>query len=159
MFYCSIYQVFPVFYAAMSNKTADPYEKLFTYIENNVFKLNPATFMADYETGLRKSINKCYVFAVLYGCWYHYKAAVRRNCSRTLYRLIAEHPIAGTIYRMLLNLPLLPSNNINDGYLIIKTIARSNNLFQKFKNLFEYFEGFWLQVVNKLYSFMFLIFK
>lgn len=131
----------------MSNKSAEAYKKLFDYIENNVFKLEPTSFMADYEGGIRKAINSCYINAILYGCWYHFKCAVRKHCRGFLFQIIAENPIAGMIYRMLLNLPLSPSGKIYEGFQIIKRIARENYLFEDFKNIFKYFENFWLQVV------------
>lgn len=137
-----------MFYALMSNKSAEAYEKLFGYIEENVFKLNPTSFMADYEGGIRKMINNLYPNAILLGCWYHFKAAVRRNCGRSLLLTIADNPNAGMVYRMLLNLPLLPPNKIEEGYGIIKRIAKECILFKCFKHIFEYFENFWLRVVN-----------
>lgn len=112
----------------MSNKSAEAYEKLFRYIEDNVFKLKPKSFMADHEGGIRKAINKCYINATLSGCWYHFKAAVRRNCSRYLLQIIAECPIAGTIYRMLF-LPLLPSNKVEEGFQTICSQILSKSLY------------------------------
>lgn len=132
----------------MSNKTADAYKKLFRYIEDNVFKLNPTSFMADFEGGIRKAITEFYINAILRGCWFHFKAAVRRNVSRQLLEIIAESTMAATIYRMLLSLPLLPSDKINEGFQIIKRITATNKLFKAFQTFFEYFENFWLQMVN-----------
>lgn len=134
----------------MSNKSAEAYEKVFNYIENNVnkkFKLKPTSFMADWEGGIRSAINHLYSDASLHGCWTHFRAAVRRNCSRYLLQTIADNPTAGTIYRMLLNLPLLPRDKIVEGFKIIGRIANHNHLNADFKKIFTYFQNYWLKLV------------
>lgn len=132
----------------MTNKSTDAYTDVFNYIEENVFNLRPASFMTDFESGMRAAINKCYPNAVLHGCWYHFKAAVRRRCLKEgLYMMIAENPSARKIYRMLLNLPLLPPSSIEEGFTIIVNIARSERLFKYFNKVFGYFKSYWLQQV------------
>lgn len=133
----------------MSGKSAELYKQVFQYIENNVFKMKPSQFMTDFEAGMRKAIEECYPNAILHGCWYHFCAAIRRKLvTLQLYQLIVEVPSAMAIYRMILNLPLLPSEFILEGFQVIKKIARDRKLYKQFKSLFEYFENFWLQLVR-----------
>lgn len=120
---------------------------LFDYIESKVFEMKPAAFMADFEGGIRSAVNKCYPNAALHGCWFHYKMAVRKKCGRDLHEVIANNPTAGTIYRMLLNLPLLPPNRITTAFEIIKKRAMKKKLYKHFADLFEYFNNFWLELV------------
>lgn len=133
----------------MSNKSAVTYEKVFTYIENNIFKLEPAMFMCDFETGLRAAINKLYPNSALHGCWYHYSVCIRsRFIQLNMYRLITENLAARKIYKKMLRLPLLPTQSILEGFEIIKTESRAMRLFREFKSVFQYFEGFWIKLVR-----------
>lgn len=136
----------------MSSKSTEAYEAVFKFIENNVFKMNPSEFMTDFEAGMRKAINKCYPNAILRGCWYHFKAALRRRfISLHMFRLITDDSSARQIYRMLSNLPLLPPLAIAMGYAIIKEEARSAKLTKVFRKIFIYFERYWLQLVVGLH--------
>lgn len=136
----------------MASKSTSAYEAVFNYIENQIFSMKPAMFMTDFEGGMRKAINNCYPGAELHGCLYHYKAAVRRKfLSINMYGLITEDTNARKIYRMLTNLPLLPSQSIELGYEIIKEKAHSDQLAGEFRKIFKYFEEFWLQVVCIFY--------
>lgn len=132
----------------MSGKDAELYKEVFDYIEEKVFALNPASFMTDFEGGMRKAIVEKWKNAKLHGCWYHYCAAVRRRIgSLYLFRLLAENDDAMEIYRQLLSLPLLPAEMIEEGYVSIKRLAREKRLFKEFRDFFTYFEGFWMQLV------------
>lgn len=48
---------------------------------------------------------------------------------------------------MLMNLPLLPPDSIQKGYMYIKNDAIENEVFKELSELFEYFEDFWLRLV------------
>lgn len=138
----------------MTSKSTDAYKSVFNYIENNIFELKATSFMTDFESSMRAAINLCYPNADLYGCWYHFKAAVRRRCLQEgLSRMTKENPFAQTIYRMLLNLPLLPPESIEAGYKSIVEMAQNKNLLEGFKHIFLYFQNFWLRIVS-LFSFI-----
>lgn len=133
----------------MTNKTAKAYENVFKFIEEKVFKLQPAQFMSDFENGLRKAISNCFPDTPLYGCWYHYCAAVRRRLmTLNMYRVITDDHAGSVIYRMLLSLPLLPQERILDGFEFIKLKARGAGLFKTFKVFFKYFNEFWVKLVR-----------
>lgn len=137
-----------MFYVLMSGKSAKNYRAVFDYIEENLFKLEPDQFLTDFEAGMRKAIRLCYPSAILLGCWFHYCSAVRRKVIKLrLYRLIAENQNARAIYRKLLSWPLLPQNNMEEGYEVILAKANRNRLMKTFKKLFKYFEEFWLKQV------------
>lgn len=143
----------------MSGKSGDLYKNVFDYIEKQVFELKPARIMADFEAGLRNAINEYYPNAVLHGCWYHYTAAVRRKLlSLSMYELIMNVPSARIIYRMMLSLPLLPEKFIQTGFDIIKMEARERKLHQAYKEMFKYFEIFWMQLV-RLYHMLHVLYN
>lgn len=133
----------------MSHKNADTYERVFSYIENNVFKLKPSQFMCDFEAGLRLSINKCYPNALLHGCWFHFSVCIRsRHIQSNMYKLITENQAAKKIYRKMQLLPLLPSQSVLNGFDIIKKEARATGLFREFNDIFRYFETYWINLVR-----------
>lgn len=132
----------------MTNKRAETYEKIFEYIETHLFKLQPSQFMADFEKGIRKAIQNYFPQAALYGCWYHYCAAIRRRLMNlNMFRLITDDQGGIEVYRMLLSLPLLPKDRLLDGFEVVKRVARDNHLNKDFKKFFEYFDGFWMKLV------------
>lgn len=141
-------QLFPLFFVLMTDKKTKTYQKVFKYIEDNVFKLQPAQFMADFETGLRKAITSYFPDAPLYGCWYHYSASIRRRLmTLNMHRVITDDPAGLMIYRMMLSLPLLPRERILDGFDFVKNESRKNGLFKAFKEFFKYFNEFWIHLV------------
>lgn len=146
--------VIPIIYVLLSGKSCDLYLEVFKYIENNIFKLKPTRFMADFESGLRKAINEYYPQAILNGCWYHFCACIRRYfLSHQLYELICDVPIANVIYRSMMNLPLLPPESILAGYNIVKRWAKDNKLMKEFKPIFAYFDSFWMAMVSLVLKF------
>lgn len=141
--------VFPVAYIAMTDKKTETYESVFKFINSNVFAMQPATIMTDHEAGLRKALKSTFPGVKMYTCWYHYKAAVRRRAVRLrLFKLIKENEKARSIYRKILNLPLLPSEDIPKTYELIKKEAKKQKLDSQFKLFFKYFDGFWIKLVS-----------
>lgn len=139
------FQLFPLFFVLMMRKDTKSYENVFKYIEDNVFKFRAAQFMADFEKGLRKAISNYFTGTPLYGCWYHYCASVRRRLMTLhMHRVITDDPAASVIYRMLLSLPLLSRERIQDGFAFIEKEAR-----RTFKEFFKYFNEFWINLVCK----------
>lgn len=148
-FHLIILQIFPIFFALMTHKSAECYTDLFKYIENHVFQLQPAQVMTDWESALRLAINNVYPSTDIKGCWFHYCSAIRRKAEKVVkdFHLLKTDKNAYEIYRQLLSIPLLPSEYIEDGYHAVKHKARFDGLFEKFKALFEYYEEQWLKVV------------
>lgn len=133
----------------MTDKSAASYIAVFSYIENNLFKLQPSQFMADFESGLRAAISNFYPTTQLNGCWFHYCSSLRRNLlSMSLYDLITNSQNAKSIYRKMLSLPLLPPESIEGGFQLIKQEARVSKLFKPFRQFFNYFQNFWLNLVR-----------
>ncbi|KAI8120074.1 hypothetical protein CVS40_8612 [Lucilia cuprina] len=48
--------VFPIFFILMDKKTKKAYEGVFQYIKHNIFDMDPAVFITDYEHALRNSL-------------------------------------------------------------------------------------------------------
>lgn len=144
----------------MTKKSAAAYEAVFASIET-IFPLQPLSFMTDFEKGMRKAINNFYPQAKLYGCWFHFCRALRGYAlGLKLYQLIYVNEMGSLIFKQIKCIPLLPHNFIEEGFKIIKKVARDNGLQNDFKPLFEYFERFWLELVlcYAIYKFTSMLF-
>nr|XP_036225034.1 uncharacterized protein LOC118682123 [Bactrocera oleae] len=143
--------VFPAIFVLMNKKTKKSYEHVVNYINTNVVKLDGAVFMADFEIGLRSAIKKIFEYSKLFGCWFHYCQAVRRNIAtkhKNLAEFIRQNRKASISYHKILSLPLLPETHIVNCFSIIKEeIATFDHLF-KFESFLKYFEEQWLKKVS-----------
>lgn len=132
----------------MSNKTYACYNAVFKYIEKEIFHLEAAEFMTDFEGGLRKALAKVYPNTQIRGCWFHYCKAIRKK-SRALglESLQKKNVNASMISKELMSLPLLPSEKFTEGFEQIKRLTEEHELVNEYKGLFEYFENYWLKQV------------
>ncbi|XP_055308039.1 uncharacterized protein LOC129572142 [Sitodiplosis mosellana] len=127
--------LFPIVYVLMTDKEAASYQAVFEYIETHIFKLQPAEFMADFETGLRAAIQRYYPEASLHGCWYHYCSSIRRRLmTLDMHQVITDDPSGIEIHRMCLSLPLLPQACILEGFNVVQRTAREKGLYSEFKS-------------------------
>lgn len=134
-------------FALMSHKSAECYNSLFEFIESSVFELKPSSFMCDFETGLRKSLQTIYPNTIISGCWFHHNQAVRSKCrslKKNFYRLISQDTVKVRIYKKLLLLPLLPQNMIKEGFDGLCLDADVNECTSFFKPIFEYYKKQWI---------------
>lgn len=133
----------------MTRKTTECYAAVLEFIENRVFQLKPSEIITDFEEGMRIAIRNQYPNTILRGCWFHYCAAIRKKCLKLgLHSLLKSNDDAKIIKKELMSIPLLPIESIEEGYLLVRNKARQCGLFEKFENLFSYYENYWLVQVN-----------
>lgn len=137
----------------MTSKSTASYKDVFTFFERH-FNLNPEEFMYDFESGLRKALREMYPTSVIRGCWIHFSACIRKSAkllgllklwnksARQANSVNASQ--ARKLYKMLLNLPLLPADSFMMGYKHIYQTAMQLNLKTKFTKLFQYFDRTWI---------------
>lgn len=131
----------------MTRKTADCYSAVFKYIEETIkFELKPAEFMTDFEDGMRLAIKKRWPKSVVRGCWFHLCRAVKKRARKLRLNKI-KSKYAKMIRKMLMCIPLLPTDDIDEGYRGIKKFAKKHRLSKRFAPLFNYFERYWLNQV------------
>lgn len=134
-----------------NKKSAKCYAHVFNYINSNALNLNGATFITDYETSLRRAIKTSFLDTKIYGCWFHFCQAVRRQITtkhKQLSQLIRQNNKASLEYHKLLSLPLLPAMHILGAFGKIKKDIETLERHFEFSNFLEYFEKQWLQKVN-----------
>lgn len=133
----------------MTNKDTESYSRVFRFIEEKLFNLEPAEFITDFEGGMRKAIERCYPHARLRGCWFHYSAALRKKLLNLgLNKLIKGDDNARSIKKMMMSLPLLPEDDFMQGYNHIKSLAYKWQLLREFRPFFLYFEQYWILQVS-----------
>lgn len=112
-----------------------------------IFELQPASFMTDYETGLRKTLKTIFPSAKIGGCWFHHNQAVRRKCCslrKRFHRSIAQDRNKAKIYRKLLLLPLLPQNLFQEAFNGLILDADFFECHDFFDSVFKYYQNQWL---------------
>lgn len=136
-------------YCLLTRKTAEAYLAVFKFIEEKLFKLEPAEFMTDFEDGMRLAIKSRWPNVPIRGCWFHLKKRIHSRCIKTgLHKTLKNNVNGRTLKKMLQNLPLLPENLINEGFSSVQLFAREKQLEQSFGGLFSYFKRYWLNQVS-----------
>lgn len=133
----------------MNRKTRASYVAVFQYIEDNIFRLNPASFTTDYEQAMRTALTEIYPLAKFLACWFHYTQALRRKSSqiKNFFKEISKNKKLDRIYHMFLALPLLPSNRIREAFNMLKMTIDCLQKINVFHDFLIYFERQWLQKV------------
>lgn len=114
--------------------------------------------MADWEKAQRIALRQLYPEVDIRGCWFHFNRAIIRRRQKMgihFHRLLKNDQNALLIYKALQQIPLLPAENIVDGYYSIKNKAETDGLSRGFKQMFTYFESYWLTVVSDETIFLF----
>lgn len=134
----------------MIRKTSAAYAAVFKYIEENICKLNPTSFMTDYECAMRNGLRAVYPNAKLHACWFHYTQAVRRKSSKipNFFKELAKHEYLNRIYHKFLALPLLPQHEIMNAYSMLKMAIECRSETNIFEEFLQYFSKQWLQRVS-----------
>lgn len=131
----------------MSNRTAESYQAVIEYIEKNVFQLEPASIMTDWEMGMRKALRLCYPHCILRGCWFHYCQSLRKKFIKLgLASLLKMDDFAKKISQQFMSLPLLPKEHFEAGLNYIKRLIPGYQLLASFRQFLSYF-NFWVRQV------------
>lgn len=138
----------------MSSKSQAAYESVFEYINKEITSLECRAFMTDYEIPLRNAFAKVVPNAQMSACHFHFIQAVKRYLKKLgeLVEFIDSNTEDGktgnTLFNHLLNLPLLPHNQIDETFLLIKHKALALNP-TAFKRFLNYFEKQWIIKVSQ----------
>lgn len=115
----------------------------------NIFPLQPKEVITDFEAALRKAINEIYPAAILRGCWFHFCKEIWKKCSELGMRSMLFSNLNAKIFqKQLMNVPLLPKDQIVIGFEEVKRAINASSCAGAFKDLLRYFESYWLKQVN-----------
>lgn len=148
-------EVFPFIFVLMSRKTQSCYTHLFNCINDNIVSLRCESFITDYESAMRSALRTVLGENLnLYGCWFHYTQAIRRQAGKItdFFSKMRRRANYKKIYYKLLALPLLPHHCIEDAYDDIIMESERQRCKRLFEPLFNYFQRQWLNRVNIIYS-------
>lgn len=136
----------------MSRKTEAAYTAVFKYLHENVMPLHGLSFMSDYEKALRNGFSNVVPNLHMSACWFHFTQACKRKAMKLpkMIKSIRADKKAESIYRQLLCLPLLPAQEIEGAFAMLKLRALASNLIE-FQDFFKYYEHQWLIKVNCTY--------
>lgn len=126
------------------------YQRIFKYIEENIYNLEPESFTTDFEKAMRKGLQSVYGNISLIACWFHYTQALRRRCSKIghFFETLSRDENANRIFHKVMALPLLPTDHIRSAFNMLKLALQcigANGVFDEF---FKYFERQWLKNVS-----------
>lgn len=122
----------------MTRRTKEAYVAVLRFIEAEVGGLKPASFMSDFEPALRSAIRTVY-HCQTRGCYFHFTQAVRKNASQTtgFFDAVNNDTVMSRVYHKLLALPLLPKEQIVEGYDHCKEAASAfGDVFTSFLSYF-----------------------
>lgn len=120
----------------MSRKSEQAYTHLFQYIDANLFKFEPTTFVTDYEQAMRNSLHSVFPGAKCSFCWFHYCQALRRRASKIpeFVTFMHKNKEALRLFRKFLVLPLMKPRDISLAFDILYTeenAIRKNKTIKK----------------------------
>lgn len=136
---------FPCIYVLMKGRTQEAYNSLMRYIEENVCRLRPTSFMSDYETALRNALRYIFPECDVNGCYFHYCQAIKKNASKipNFLALLQTNGNAKKLYHKFLALPLLRLDKIPEASLSL--IAEGSRIEGAFTRFIEYFKRQWIR--------------
>lgn len=141
----------------MSHKSEAAYDAVLKYINEEIISLKCRAYMTDYELALRNAFAKVAPDADAGACQFHFAQANKRYLRR-LKELVdfleskGDDAKAGNeLFNNLINLPLLPADQIKEMFILIKhkALALNHNAFKRYLN---YFENQWIIKVSHFFT-------
>lgn len=128
---------------------------LFKYIEENVCRLQPTSFMSDFEDALRNALRSVYPGVESKGCWFHFTQALRRKCKSIPGMWVAVQTSedgANILLKKFRALALVPADQMWEAFQMLRIEAHQfGQLFDAFVN---YFEQQWMSKVCLIYLYV-----
>ena len=137
----------PVFYVLLTSKNLKVYRNALCLIKNAVsYKMQPLTITCNYEKALHHAIAEEFPNAIINGCLFHWKQAIRRKIRE----LGFEEPVIDRfMHRSVLEtLTVIPPKDIETcGIPYVREIVDENlneNDMKKIEIFWQYFNKFWM---------------
>ncbi|XP_062555290.1 uncharacterized protein LOC134220289 [Armigeres subalbatus] len=136
----------PVIYAIMSAKTHDLCTKIFAYLKEQLREhMVPTSILTEPDDMMHNVLEESFPEAAVKVYWHHYMAAVL-ECRKKLNMMDETNKgYMNSAFRMLLVLPLLPSDYLHKGLqALIKWMNQKNILTENMRTLCNYVANVWL---------------
>lgn len=139
----------PLVFILMSRKSEACYTHALDYVHKNLFDMSCKLSMSDFELAMRKALRTVITNIPTKGCWFHYCQALCRKAKtiKGFLKFIAKNIKAREVYKQFYHLPLLPVDQIENGFKILQEQAAltKNQLFMEFVS---YFKSQWMVKVS-----------
>lgn len=139
-------QYYPILFAIVNKKSQFIFRKIFSYLRDDLAPgLRPQEIITDYEANLYYALAEVYIDSNIGGSVFYYTQNLyKKICSLNLSRDLETNSYFRNIYHMLLMLPLLPVNTINDGLNNIHLEATNFNIQDLTLPLFDHVRNQWI---------------
>ncbi|XP_050057873.1 uncharacterized protein LOC126550421 [Aphis gossypii] len=136
----------------MSRKTTKAYAALFEKLLRIEPQWQPETIIIDFELAAMAGIQFIFPGINIQGCWFHSSQAIWRKIGNLgMIELCTSDRGAYDIVHMIMALPLIPGNKINEGFTSIQIFYEENIKLtlstesqEKFETFFQYYRTTWL---------------
>lgn len=141
---------YPILFALLDFKTPEILRLLFAFLRDTLApELRPAEIVTGYESSLYFALGETYTEAHIGGCIFYYVQTVYQClCVHGLNAVLETSAHFRKVYQMLLMLPLLPVNTIQDALSNIISKAKEHDVYDKCQPLFDYVQEQWIKVVT-----------
>ncbi|KAJ5077045.1 hypothetical protein M0811_00365 [Anaeramoeba ignava] len=133
---------YPCIYALLTGKQMELYVQCFEYIKNTLLqnKWNPKFITCDFERSLLTAICKVFPTSKLVGCYFHFKQALQRWCTK---RGLMNESMKSSTGSLLLEIEVL---TLIEPNLIIPTIKTLESKYPNQSLFWNYFKHTWLSI-------------
>ncbi|KAG5666169.1 hypothetical protein PVAND_017699 [Polypedilum vanderplanki] len=124
----------PIVYILMTGRTSQAYDAVFSHVRDAILSFDgkkrvPRSAIADFESGIKKSLKNVWPEISILGCNFHYCQALRRKAmslqglSTKINNKYKKH---GFILKMYMRLSFLPIDRLEAGHEALKKYIHSN---------------------------------
>ncbi|XP_066158983.1 uncharacterized protein [Euwallacea fornicatus] len=139
----------PIFYALINLKSQELYRKIFSFLRSHVSELRPREIVSDYEANLYYALGEVYTDANIGGATYYFTQNIyKKLCSLNLSKELERNANFRNVYHMVLMLPLLPANTIQEALQSIESQANTLRLKNLTEDLFRHIHSEWIEKVT-----------
>ncbi|XP_063216682.1 uncharacterized protein LOC134527704 isoform X2 [Bacillus rossius redtenbacheri] len=132
----------------MTRRTTEAYEAVLRGLIEEVPTFKPATLMSDFKPALRSAFRRVFPNVSVKGCWFHYAQAIFRRAQQLGMARTIRSETGETALKMLMALPLLPTDKIISGVQTVEEYLLQENMMVTFQRLTQYIRDFWIGVVT-----------
>ncbi|KAK3929514.1 Granzyme-like protein 2, partial [Frankliniella fusca] len=147
------HHIVPLAWALMESKTEVAYEAILTFLKNQLGPgLTRKIVMTDFERGQQNAWESVFPDCDLRGCLFHLVKAFVQEALELGLRQSLNIPEVRRIFELYCSLPLLPVENIRDGYLIVLQESRNEGraIFRICRQFSAYVLRSWIMDPDRL---------
>ena len=132
----------PCVYALMQNKTEREYDRLWTALKELNPRLNPQSFLTDFEVAARNSARRAFPDVQIAGCFFHLCQSIwRRVQHEGLRATYVENENFRGFIKMMTSVAFLPPDQVLEGF---QELQSDPDYIPQLDPIFDFFEDNYL---------------